>query len=57
MMKMMVEGNSMSGAGKYKFYEWDEATFVLPEEYILYNNSDLADALNVFYRLVAMIFS
>ena len=25
----------MSGAEKYKFYEWDESTFVLPDEYIL----------------------
>lgn len=39
----------MSGAEKYKFYEWDESTFVLPDEYILDDNSDLADALNVFY--------
>ena len=25
----------MSGAEKYKFYEWNESTFVLPDEYIL----------------------
>lgn len=39
----------MSGTGKCKFYEWDEAAFVLPNEYILDENSDLAEALNVFY--------
>lgn len=39
----------MSGTGKCKFYEWDEAAFVLPDEYILDDSSDLADALNVFY--------
>ena len=39
----------MGGTGKCKFYEWDEATFVLPDKYILDDNSDLADALNVFY--------
>ncbi len=41
----------MSGAGKCKFYEWDEATFVLPDKYILDENSDLAEALNVFYSV------
>lgn len=39
----------MSSLGKCKFYEWDEADFVLPSEYELNENSDLADALNVFY--------
>ncbi len=32
---------------KYKFYEWDEDNFQLP--FVLDENSDLADALNVFY--------
>lgn len=39
----------LSNAEKCRFYEWDEATFVLPSEYALDENSDLADALNVFY--------
>ena len=39
----------MSAVENYKFYEWDEETFVLPDEYILDENSDLSDALNVFY--------
>ena len=39
----------MSGTEKCKFYEWDETTFVLPNKYILDKNSDLAEALNVFY--------
>ncbi|MBR6562714.1 MAG: hypothetical protein IKK70_02115 [Clostridia bacterium] len=41
--------NVMSDTGKCRFYEWDEADFVLPSEYVLTENSDLADALNVFY--------
>lgn len=41
----------MSDTGKCKFYEWDEAAFVLPDEYILDDSSDLADALNVFYSI------
>ena len=32
-----------------KFYEWDETTFITPNEYLLDENNDLADALNVFY--------
>ncbi len=32
---------------KYKFYEWDEDNFQLP--FVIDENSDLADALNVFY--------
>lgn len=39
----------MSGTVKCKFYEWDEVAFVLPDKYILNENSDLAEALNVFY--------
>ncbi|MDE7367660.1 MAG: hypothetical protein K2N24_09925, partial [Lachnospiraceae bacterium] len=35
--------------GYYKFYEWDDAAFVLPPDYQLSDNSDLADALKVFY--------
>lgn len=35
--------------GKYRFYEWEESSFTLPDEYILDQNSDLADALYVFY--------
>ena len=41
----------MSNIGKCKFYEWDEPTFVLADEYILDDNSDLADALSVFYSV------
>lgn len=35
--------------GRCKFYEWDEDTFILPSEYILDENNDLADALKIFY--------
>ena len=41
----------MGETGKYKYYEWDEADFSLPNEYVLDENSDLADALNVFYAV------
>ena len=34
---------------RYNFCEWDEETFKLPDEYLLDENSDLAEALNVFY--------
>lgn len=30
-------------------YEWDEDFFVVPKKYILDKNSDLANALHVFY--------
>ncbi|MBQ8604413.1 MAG: hypothetical protein IJ410_06195 [Oscillospiraceae bacterium] len=39
----------MNQKEKYRFSQWDEESFVLPKEYILDKNSDLADALNVFY--------
>ncbi len=32
-----------------KYLEWDEEHFVIPEEYKLEENADLADALNVFW--------
>ena len=34
---------------KIGYAEWDRADFVLPKEFILENNSSLADALRVFY--------
>jgi hypothetical protein len=34
---------------KYNFCEWDEEMFKLPDEYLLDENCDLAEALNVFY--------
>ena len=34
---------------RYNFCEWDEETFKLPDEYLLDENSDLAEALNGFY--------
>jgi len=34
---------------KYKYYEWDEEKFVIPQKYYLKINADLADALNVFW--------
>ena len=34
---------------KCKYYEWDEATFVIPKEFQLGISSELADALNVFW--------
>lgn len=34
---------------KIGYYEWDSADFVIPSEFILGNNSSLADALRVFY--------
>jgi len=34
---------------KCNYYEWDEKSFELPEEYKLKENSELADALKVFY--------
>ncbi len=33
----------------YYFAEWDEATFILPKEYKLNEDSELADALNAFF--------
>ena len=34
---------------KIGYEEWDRADFVIPNEFILGNNSSLADALRVFY--------
>lgn len=34
---------------KYRYYEWDEERFEMPEEYILSDNSSLSDALKVFW--------
>ncbi len=34
---------------KYKFFEWDEDNFQLPDKFVLDESSDLADALSVFY--------
>lgn len=39
----------MNSEEKYRFFKWDEESFVLPKEYSLDKNSDLADALKVFY--------
>lgn len=39
----------MNKGEKYRFSKWDEESFVLPKEYSLDKNSDLADALKVFY--------
>lgn len=33
-----------------RYYEWDKDSFVLPNEYILNEKSELADALKVFYE-------
>lgn len=33
-----------------EYAEWDNAGFVIPYELLLYENSSLADALNVFYK-------
>lgn len=39
----------MPDYGHCHFYEWDEDSFKIPEEYILDSSNDLADALKVFY--------
>ena len=43
------EGTDMQE--KHNYFEWDEDTFTLPPKYSLDENSDLADALNVFYSV------
>lgn len=40
----MLETPEMVG-----YAEWDNADFVIPSEFVLYENSSLADALRVFY--------
>lgn len=35
--------------GHCRYYEWDEDSFEIPDEYILDDNSDLAYVLKVFY--------
>lgn len=35
--------------GNYKFCEWDDVNFVIPKEYELTEDNELADALNVFF--------
>ena len=47
--KLEDEKNRVKKKGQYLFCEWDEAAFVLPNEYMLNESSDLADALYVFY--------
>lgn len=32
-----------------KYYEWDKETFMIPREYVLNDESELADALKVFF--------
>ena len=34
----------------YKYYEWDKDNFKLSSDYTLKDDSDLADALRVFYK-------
>ncbi|MCM1091830.1 MAG: hypothetical protein NC092_01750 [Butyrivibrio sp.] len=40
---------NVNGEKHCKFNEWDKAGFVIPNEYILGDDSELADALKVFY--------
>lgn len=39
----------MQNAERYKYFMWDEKSFTLLGEFALNENSDLADALNVFF--------
>ncbi|MBQ8198166.1 MAG: hypothetical protein IJZ76_01915 [Lachnospiraceae bacterium] len=46
----------MNAINKCKYYEWDESNFVLPDKFKLENNSDLADALNIFWSVGGLDF-
>ena len=41
---------------KCRYYEWDKADFILPDEFALSESSDLADALNVFWSVGGLDF-
>lgn len=42
--------------GHCRYYEWDEDSFEIPDEYIFDDNSDLADVLKVFYSIGGLDF-
>lgn len=46
----------MNASDKCRYYEWDEADFTLPREFALSENSELTDALNVFWAVGGLDF-